>query len=405
MAKGQAVFDIESIKDILNRLSEKKFPYFRGQISTLGGKERPSTLLAISLDPQVKWKNGIFENSNYIRISIDYQGEVEEISRSNTLIKFRKFTVKDSDTVIAKISKYVDAQMKMLSSRETAAANYKPKLTPKRAKEILAIRARTLLGQGDLQKIMSEEEYSDLNKYWNTLSGNMSLSGALEKIAKMKTVTAPETASVINFSTLVNHIKGIFKAWNVKNPNEGLKFLWIGSEQKPENSLAMQVVSRLLSGKDLPTNTLINALANDYVEYCLAAGLLKEKYNSEKEYSKAIVKSFTALMPKLLKKLNSNSSGSNMAGYDDERLSIFCDLYKKNLVNYITKNPEIFRMQGKTEQEIINRANAIAELSIKTMKESNHGIKMVDLSPSIKKTAVMLKIKPTFKDIEDYLLG
>lgn len=63
-------------------------------ISTLGGKERASIILSISLDKEKDWLNGIYENSRYRRFMIDHLGAVENFSLSYKLKKVRKKNAK-----------------------------------------------------------------------------------------------------------------------------------------------------------------------------------------------------------------------------------------------------------------------------------------------------------------------
>lgn len=49
----------------------KVVPYARVSLSTLGGAERSSIMIALSLEARETWKNNIFENSRYMRIMID----------------------------------------------------------------------------------------------------------------------------------------------------------------------------------------------------------------------------------------------------------------------------------------------------------------------------------------------
>lgn len=389
----KTIFDMDSLKALADTLGRANYPYFSYRTSTLGGKDRPSIMLAISLTPQVKWKNGIFENSPYIRLHIDYQGVVEEISRSRELIKFRKFTADNSSKIYEKINLYIT---KHLASLETASVKYKAKMSPKRAKEILALKARTLLGQGDVRKFMTEDEINDITHFWNTLSGNMSFVNAIEKVAKMRVV---EEASIVSFEDLVAGIKDIFNKWNVKNPSEGLKQLWIGEKDKLETSLVFHVVKALKGKADKMLD--LGKLAKAYVEYCLDNDLLKREYATEKGMSTAIHKSFIKLMPKLLKKLSSKHS--NIAGYSEGKLNKFNEVYVKTLSNYIKKNPNMFSMKDATEADIETKAKSIVDLSKTTILNSAVGIKSVHLSPSIIKAAKSLGIKPTYSALDAYL--
>jgi hypothetical protein len=49
----------------------KVVPFARVSLSTLGGAERASIMIALSLDARETWSCGIFENSRYMHIMID----------------------------------------------------------------------------------------------------------------------------------------------------------------------------------------------------------------------------------------------------------------------------------------------------------------------------------------------
>lgn len=72
----------DTIMVIRSNVSPYPFPYVRGYVSTLGGMQRPTVLLTVSLQPQLQWKHGILENSPYAKIAIDYKGGVEVVSSS-----------------------------------------------------------------------------------------------------------------------------------------------------------------------------------------------------------------------------------------------------------------------------------------------------------------------------------
>jgi hypothetical protein len=104
-------------------------PVVRVQLSTLGGVDRASLLLLISLDPRESWENNILENSRYARFSVyrkiykSRKGnivdgfEVEHFSGSFSYsniptlkterLTFRKAKVETLDQVANKIKEYV----------------------------------------------------------------------------------------------------------------------------------------------------------------------------------------------------------------------------------------------------------------------------------------------------------
>jgi len=76
--------DVEQMRGALVEIKESispvPFPYVNGQISTLGGMQRPTILLRVSLQPKEEWTNGIFENSVYAHVSISNDGTMEMFS-------------------------------------------------------------------------------------------------------------------------------------------------------------------------------------------------------------------------------------------------------------------------------------------------------------------------------------
>ena len=82
-------------------------PYVGAQVSTLGGKERVTILLVVSLDKKEDWSNHILENSRYMRFHFYNTGVLEEFSGSRFSKKFRKTTVKSVAEAIAKINQYI----------------------------------------------------------------------------------------------------------------------------------------------------------------------------------------------------------------------------------------------------------------------------------------------------------
>ena len=87
--------------------SKIEAPYVGAQVSTLGGKERVTILLVVSLDKKEDWSNHILENSRYMRFHFYNTGVLEEFSGSRFSKKFRKTTVKSVAEAIAKINQYI----------------------------------------------------------------------------------------------------------------------------------------------------------------------------------------------------------------------------------------------------------------------------------------------------------
>jgi hypothetical protein len=82
-------------------------PYVNVSISTLGGVDRASLLIKLSLDPKEKWGNGILQNSRYAMFRVDRPGTVELFSGGG---KFRNANVKTLDDAINKINDYIKSR-------------------------------------------------------------------------------------------------------------------------------------------------------------------------------------------------------------------------------------------------------------------------------------------------------
>lgn len=98
-------------KDEVNAILEGiNAPYKGGHLSTLGGAERASILLVVSLDAKETWQNGILENSNYLRLHFLSDGELAMFSGylPKGVKNFRKTKAKDVGEAIAKINKFLD---------------------------------------------------------------------------------------------------------------------------------------------------------------------------------------------------------------------------------------------------------------------------------------------------------
>lgn len=76
-------------------------PYVSAYVSTLGGKERPSVMLTISLDPKETWTNGILENSRYAKFDIDHTGRIKQISGP---LKFRSAKPKNVEQLVSMLN-------------------------------------------------------------------------------------------------------------------------------------------------------------------------------------------------------------------------------------------------------------------------------------------------------------
>ena len=83
----------------IKELGQKTFPFFNVHISTLGGENRASIIITLSLDKKSDWSNGIFENSRYCRFYISNgkkkKFEIEQFSRQYNIPKVRKSQTND----------------------------------------------------------------------------------------------------------------------------------------------------------------------------------------------------------------------------------------------------------------------------------------------------------------------
>jgi hypothetical protein len=97
-------FTIEIAQNIVDELKTRLiFPYINCYVSTLGGQDRPTIMLTVSLDKKENWANGILQNSKYANFHIDYMGKVEYFSGRLTN-KVRKFNAKNIDNLIKKLN-------------------------------------------------------------------------------------------------------------------------------------------------------------------------------------------------------------------------------------------------------------------------------------------------------------
>lgn len=91
---------------IKENLKVSTIPFSSVELSTLGGPERASILIKISLDNKDTWVNGIYHNSRYSMFSIN-GGKIEQFAKCHSLPKFRKCSVKSMDDVMDKIQKWI----------------------------------------------------------------------------------------------------------------------------------------------------------------------------------------------------------------------------------------------------------------------------------------------------------
>lgn len=102
------IFDPDKAVDELNKLKDKiNAGYVNAYISTLGGKDRASIMLTVTLEPKEKWPNNIKDNASIFQFDISRNGYVDNF-RSEWGPKMRRFIAKDFDDVIIKINDYLN---------------------------------------------------------------------------------------------------------------------------------------------------------------------------------------------------------------------------------------------------------------------------------------------------------
>jgi hypothetical protein len=92
---------------IEENLKVEQIPHLHVELSTLGGVDRATIIIKISLDDKDTWVNGIYHNSRYSMFHLN-GGKLEQFSRNHKLPKFRKATIKSVDDVANKILNWVN---------------------------------------------------------------------------------------------------------------------------------------------------------------------------------------------------------------------------------------------------------------------------------------------------------
>ena len=106
------LFDKDNVKQIKDEIVRNiDAPVVGGNVSKLGGT--PTIFIEVSLDPKDTWPNNIFENSRYLRFSIEpdpKQSNIELFTKSHKIFKkFRKQKGKTIKEIINKINKYINS--------------------------------------------------------------------------------------------------------------------------------------------------------------------------------------------------------------------------------------------------------------------------------------------------------
>jgi len=83
-----------------------KAPHVSASVSTLGGEKRASLMVNLSLDPKDTWENGIFQNSRYAQLHVDYNGMLEMFSGSIRPY-LRKTRVTSVSDAVNKINQWI----------------------------------------------------------------------------------------------------------------------------------------------------------------------------------------------------------------------------------------------------------------------------------------------------------
>jgi hypothetical protein len=92
-------------------------PFVTAEVSTLGGKERASLIIKVSLQPKSEWENGIFHNSPYFMMHLGHDGVLEQFTVSHKIPKkFRKSRVKSVDDAIKKTNVYISKIERLVKS-------------------------------------------------------------------------------------------------------------------------------------------------------------------------------------------------------------------------------------------------------------------------------------------------
>ncbi len=95
--------DVTKVRNIL----ALTVPYSNVYLSTLGGVEKASIMIAISFNPKEQWSNSIFENSMHSKLAIDSDCSIKELTGWKTL-DFRKYNGKTLDKCIDKLIKWIE---------------------------------------------------------------------------------------------------------------------------------------------------------------------------------------------------------------------------------------------------------------------------------------------------------
>jgi len=84
-------------------------PYVNVGVSTLGGINRASAIIKVSLNRKEEWMHGILQNSKYFMMNLERNGTLDQFAKSYEISKkFRKTKVKDMTDAVRKIMAYIN---------------------------------------------------------------------------------------------------------------------------------------------------------------------------------------------------------------------------------------------------------------------------------------------------------
>jgi len=102
--------EVTGLRDKVETELKARFPFFRTNISTLGGVDRASIMITFSLDARETWAGGIKENSRYFNVHIHNTRTSYEVENyiSPRGLKMRSFKTMNLDEVVVKLNRFYD---------------------------------------------------------------------------------------------------------------------------------------------------------------------------------------------------------------------------------------------------------------------------------------------------------
>ena len=105
---------VKEMIDFINTELIADAPYVRASRAAMGDD---TIMLLVSFEPKESWRYGYVENSNYFRMSIEQDGEMEVFTQSlhkgggsfehRLKVKFRKCFVKTEEQMILKLKTFI----------------------------------------------------------------------------------------------------------------------------------------------------------------------------------------------------------------------------------------------------------------------------------------------------------